>query len=93
MTHLLIIVLLIVFVPIAATNIMWLLSVVAKLLFNLIWIPILTVGVILGALDRAPGALRRGFRDFVVSGGAKELLYGVAICAAVTVILMPLFPS
>jgi hypothetical protein len=85
-THLLVIVLLIVFGPIALATALNVLVAVMRVVFWLIWFPFYAVGVWFYSIYIFP------WRGFIATGGARELVRVVAICAVVTVVLMPFFP-
>jgi hypothetical protein len=100
MTHLLVIVLLIVFTPIALATIARLAVSVLLVAGYLIWLPFYCawkLACILcripGILYRTPGALYRGGCSFVVSEGLREFLGAAAIVLAITLLLTPFFPT
>ena len=93
MAHLLVIVLLIVFGPIALATIAPLLAFVVRVAIALICAPFMLIY----SLYRAPGAICRGIRQDIGKtaefGFLKNLGGAIAICAIITLLLMPLFPT
>ena len=89
MAHLLGLVLLMMFAPIAAQ----LLVFVMRLAFALICAPFMLIY----RLYRAPGAIYRGIRQDIGKTAEfsflKNLGVAIAICAIITLLLMPLFPA
>jgi hypothetical protein len=99
MTHLLVIVLLIVFIPIALATVAPLLALVVRLAIA----PFFGIWLVIYGLYHAPGAIVRGVkrtsnwirRDIAKTkefSCFKNLGGTIAICLVITLILMPLFP-
>jgi len=76
----------IVLLPVAFATVAPFLAFVARVVVAIISAPFLAFGAFFYFYYRL-------FHEFATTGGAREFLRAVVICAIVTLLLLPLFPS